>query len=86
MAREKITITLDRAKAEQARSLLGIASTSEVVDIALDRVIQAERLRRDIAAYRKTPPTSDEVELALLAATTLDDDTDWEAAYAEDRP
>lgn len=84
MAKEKVTITLDRMKAEQARSLLGIASTSEVVDVALDRIIHAERLRRDIAAYRRTPPTDEEVELALLAATALDDDTDWEALYSED--
>ncbi len=51
MAKEKITITLDRVKAEQARSLLGVASTSEVIDLALDRIIQAERLRRGIADY-----------------------------------
>jgi hypothetical protein len=31
--------------------------------------------------------TAAEVELALLADTTgLDDDTDWEALYAEDTP
>ena len=84
MAKEKITITLDRVKAEQARFLLGVTSTSEVIDLALDRIIQAERLRRDIAAYRRIPPTNEEVELALLAATTLDDDTDWEALYSED--
>ena len=69
MAKEKVTITLDRSKAEAARSLLGVGSTSEVIDLALDRVIRAERLRRDIAAYRRVPPTDDEVELALLAAT-----------------
>ncbi len=85
MAKEKVTITLDRSKADSARSLLGARSTSEVVDLALDHVIRAERLRRDIAAYRRVPPTEDEVELALLAATAgLDDDTDWEALYAED--
>jgi hypothetical protein len=84
MVREKVTITLDRTKAEDARSLLRVGSTSEVIDLALDRLIHAERLRRDIAAYRRTPPTDEEVELASLAATAeLDHDTDWEALYPE---
>jgi hypothetical protein len=83
MAREKVTITLDRSKAESARALVGAASTSEVVDIALDRLIRAERLRRDVAAYRRIPPTGAEAELALLDTVDLDDPTDWEALYAE---
>ncbi len=83
MVKQKVTITLDRAKADQARSMLGAGSTSEAVDIALDRVVHAERLRQDIAAYRRVPPTEKDLELALLVATTLDDDTDWEALYAE---
>jgi hypothetical protein len=48
MAREKVTITLDRSKAERARSLLGAASTSQIIDLALERLIRAERLRRDV--------------------------------------
>lgn len=85
MAKQKVTITLDRSKADKARLLLGAESTSEVIDLALARLIHAERLRRDIAAYRRVPPTDDEIELAFLAATTtLDDDTDWEALYGED--
>ena len=85
MAREKATITLDKSKAERARSLLGAASTSEAVDIALDRLIRAERLRHDIAAYRRIPPTDAELELALLTDdSALADDTDWGALYAED--
>jgi hypothetical protein len=82
MPKEKVTITLDRAKAEDARALLGAVSTSEAIDLALERLIRAERLRRDIAAYRRSPPTDDDVELALLAATAdLADETDWEALY-----
>ena len=85
MAKQKVTITLNRSKAENARSLVGAGSTSEVIDIALDRLIQAERRRVDVAAYRRIPPTKAEVELALLPeAAALDDDTDWEALYAED--
>jgi hypothetical protein len=85
MAKQKVTITLNRSKAENARTLVRAGSTSEVIDIALDRLIQAERLRLDVAAYRRIPPTEAEVELALLAeAAELDDNTDWEALYAED--
>ena len=84
MAKQKVTITLDRSKADTARSLLGAASTSEAIDLALDRVIRAERLRRDIAAYQRIPPTDEELQLGTDGETIpLDDDTDWEAMYAD---
>lgn len=83
MARTKVTVTLDRSKADAARVLMGASSTSEVLDMALDHLIRTERLRRDVAAYRRVPQTEAEVALALLAAARLDDDTDWEAIYAE---
>ena len=84
MAKEKVTITLDRAKADQARALLGARSTSETIDLALDRRIDAERLRRDIAAYRRIPPSAPNAEIALRADTSgLADETDWEALYPE---
>ena len=84
MAREKATITLDKSKAERARSLLGAASTSESVDIALDFLIRSERLRRDIVAYRRVLPTDAELEGALLSdVSALADDTDWETLYLE---
>ena len=63
MAKEKATITLDRRKAEEARILVGVESTSAAIDVALDRLIQVERLRRDIAAYRATPSTDEELAL-----------------------
>ena len=85
MGRDKVTITLDRQKAADARAIAGVGSTSEVIDIALDALIRRERLRRDIAAYRRVPPTAAEMALADLADTTgLDDDTDWEALYPEE--
>jgi len=85
MAKEKVTITLDRFKADDARSLLGVKTTSEVIDVALDRLIRAERLRRDIAAYRRVPPNDEELALSLLSAPMgIEDDTDWEALYPEE--
>jgi hypothetical protein len=86
MAKEKATITLDRAKAAAAQALMGANSTSEVIDIALDQLIRAERLRADIIAYRRVPLTEGEVELATFGDTNgLEDDTDWEALY-DDEP
>jgi hypothetical protein len=84
MAREKATITLDRSKAAEARALVGAGSTSEVVDLALDQLIRIERLRADITAYRREPPTETEAELGLLGdASGLSDDTDWAALYGD---
>ena len=85
MAKEKVTITLDRAKAAVARGLVGAGSTSEVVDIALDYLVRAEQIRRDVAAYTRIPPTTVERALAGIAdSTALHDDTDWAALYAVD--
>jgi hypothetical protein len=78
-----VTITLDRSKAEEASALVVASSTSDVIDLALDRLIRSERLRRDLAAYRAVPPTDAEMALADLADAQLDDDTDWEALYPE---
>lgn len=83
MAKDKVTITLDRAQAQTARMLLGGISTSAVIDVALGRLIRAERLRRDIDAYRAVPSTGAELALADLADVSgLDDSTDWETLYA----
>lgn len=84
MARDKVTITLDRGKAEAARALVQAASTSDVIDVALDALIRAERLRRDVDAYRRMPPSDAEIELAHAASTAgLDDETDWGALYSD---
>jgi hypothetical protein len=82
--KEKVTITLDRAKANHARALVAARSISETIDLALDRLIDAERLRADIAAYNRIPPTAPEAAIAVLADTSgLADVTDWEALYPE---
>jgi hypothetical protein len=59
-------------------------STSETIDLALDRLIDAERLRADITAYRRIPPIAPEAAIALVGDTSaLADETDWEALYPE---
>ena len=85
VARAKATIVLDRDKAELARALVGAESTSAVIDVALDRLIRVERLRRDIAGYRAVPPSAEELALAELGSSSgLDDGTDWAALYADE--
>ena len=87
MAREKATVTLDRDKVRSAMALTGERTMSEVIDMALDRLIRDERLRHDIAAYRRTPPTPDEIALGDLPVhlDLGDDDVDYEALYGRGR-
>lgn len=87
MAREKATITLDRAKVEAARALVETASISEVIDVALERLIRTERLRRDVAAYTKTPLDSVELAIAdLPVQLDLDDaGVDYDRLYGKRR-
>ena len=84
MAREKATITLDHEKAAVARKLLGIDSTSDVIDVALERLMRTERLRSDVAACRRFPVTRDEVEAGAVGVRgDIDDPTDWNALYMD---
>jgi len=87
MAKEKATITIDRAKLAEARALLGAGSASAAVDIAITEVIRRGRLRRDVEAYTASPPTAEEVALGQVRPDWADlaDDTDWEADWPEDR-
>jgi hypothetical protein len=85
MVREKATITLDRDKVARAASLVGGASMSEVIDLALERLIQAEELRGDIAAYRRQRLSDEEVAFADLPVEfdLADEDVDYEALYGK---
>jgi len=85
MAKEKATITINRAKLAEARALLGARSTSAAVDIAISEVIRRERLRRDVEAYAAVPPTAEEAAIGQARPdwADLDDDTDWEAECPE---
>jgi hypothetical protein len=83
MAREKATITLDRTKAAEAQRLTGARSTSDVIDIALTRLLAIERLRHDVDVYTRRPPGDDELAVGSLpVAFDLDDaDVDYDALY-----
>ena len=76
---------LDRAKVSEARALVGGRSMSEVLDIALDRLIRGERLRHDVRAYANQPETDEERPFGDLAVTLDldDDDVDYDALYGQ---
>jgi hypothetical protein len=86
MAKEKATITVDRAKLSEARALLGASSSSAAIDVALSELIRVHRLRHDVKAYTETPPTAEEIALGLASPdwSDLADDTDWDAVWPED--
>lgn len=86
MAKDKVTVTLDRAKVDEVRRLTGAPTTSAAIDLALSELISVDRLRRDVAAYVAEPPTDDEIALARLPVDWRDlhDDTDWDALYNVD--
>lgn len=87
MAREKVTLTLDRLKVRAAMNLTASDTMSQVVDIALDRLIHTEQLRRDVAAYTKAPLDDEELELLRLPVRLDldDDDVNYDAPYGRDR-
>ncbi|MFN8519943.1 MAG: hypothetical protein U0667_11265 [Chloroflexota bacterium] len=83
MARGKVTITLDRGKAEKAMRLSGQRTVSGVIDKALDVYIRTERNLRDAEIYERMPITEDELldEHAAGKLDLGDDDVDYEALY-----
>jgi hypothetical protein len=85
MARQKATITVDAEKLRTAQALTGSSSVSGTVDVALTHLIRSEQLRRDVEAYRAVPPTDEEIAFAstLADSSDIDDDTDWDAVYAD---
>jgi hypothetical protein len=86
MAKEKATITVDRTKLSEARTLLGVSSASAAIDVALSELIRRHRVLADVEAYSRTPQTAEEAELShgLPDWSDLVDDTDWDAEWPED--
>lgn len=77
---------IDREKVDVARTLIGVATISDVVEVALDRTIDDERLRRDVAAYRRSPTSEPEGALGELVVEfdLGDDDFDYDTLYGVD--
>ena len=83
MAKTKTTITLDSAKAAEARRLTKAGSVSAVIDMALTQLVKQEQLRRDLIAYKRVPPTDAELVLADMPVVfDLDDEgVDYDLLY-----
>lgn len=87
MAKEKTTITVDRAKLTEARVLLGVKSSSAAVDAALSQLIRRARLHNDVEAYNQVPSTKEEAGLGQAQPdwSDLADDVDWDAEWPAER-
>ena len=81
MAKEKVTITLDRRLVDEVVRLTDAASTSGAIELALRHLIKVERLASDLRAYELHPSTPFEKSLGELSQDWSDiaDDTDWDA-------
>ncbi|MFN2503528.1 MAG: hypothetical protein ABR540_04730, partial [Acidimicrobiales bacterium] len=88
MAKSKASVSLDATKVEQARELLGTPSLSELIDIALDRLIMQELDRRHAAGYLREPPTEEEASWAAVEREPggIADDVDWAQLYGIEPP
>ena len=85
MAKEKATITVDRAKLSEARAVLGVSSASAAIDVALTELLRRHRVLHDVDAYTRTPLTAEEAALGHSPPDWRDlaDDTDWDAEWPE---
>jgi Bacterial antitoxin of type II TA system, VapB len=83
MPRLKTTVSIDEQSLRDASELLGLTSTSEVVDVALERLVHTERLIRDLRAYIGRPPTEEETLFGQIPVKLDldDDDVDYDALY-----
>ncbi len=86
MARDKATITLDRAKVRDAMQLTGNTSMSDAIDVALDELIRVRRLRSDVAVYARLPAEARDVVLGdVPVVLDLDDEeVDYEELFGAD--
>ncbi len=88
MSKTKASVSLDPAKVAQARELLGSPTLSEVIDIALARLILGELERQHVAGYLRQPPDHDEDAWAEVERNPsgITDDVDWANLYGVSRP
>lgn len=79
MPKSKVSVALERSKVDEARRLVDTGSVSELIDIALTRLIAAERERRHVLGYERVPQGTEDVEWAEMPRRNEDiaDDTDW---------
>lgn len=83
MAKVKHSVTIDPAKLAEARNLVRVSTLSELLDVALSRMIREEIERRHVEGYLKYPQTAADASWAELERdpTDIADHTDWAALY-----
>jgi len=88
MSKTKASVSLDPVKVAQVRELLGGLTLSQVIDIALERLIVGELERRHVAGYLRQPPDHDEVAWAEVERdpSGIADDVDWADLYGVSQP
>lgn len=87
MRREKVSITVDRTKVDRARELVEARSVSELIDVALTRLIHDELEHRHVDGYVRRPPGHEEQAWAdrVQASPDFADDVDWAGLYGIER-
>jgi hypothetical protein len=85
MAKSKLSVSLDPGRLKQAQSLVATDSVSELIDVALARLIEEELERRHVDGYERLPVQQDLAKWAALPRKVDDDDVDWAALYGIER-
>jgi len=85
MAKSKMSVSLDSNKLERAQSFVNAASVSELLDVALARLIDDEQERRHVDGYVRIPVNDEIAQWASVRREAIDDDVDWAALYGIDR-
>lgn len=82
MAKSKISVSLDSNKLERAQSFIHAASVSELLDVALCRLIDDELELRHVDGYVRTPVNEEHEPWAgMRRDPALEDDVDWASLY-----
>ncbi len=81
MAKSKLSVSLDPDRLERAQELVHAASVSELLDIALIRMIEQETERRHIAGYLRIPAGDEFVQWSVASRSNDTDEVDWAALY-----
>ena len=82
VAKTKISVSLDPGTLSQAQALVASGSVSELLDVALHRLIHEELERQHVAGYEKLPVGGEFSGLSnTIRVREVDDDVDWAALY-----
>jgi hypothetical protein len=85
MAKTKLSVSLDPDTIQRAKALVQVASVSDLLDIALGRLIQTEEERQHVAGYLKNPVDQEFATLAEAGRDAIADDVDWAELYGVKR-